>query len=382
MDQSFLDTHASSNANDVNTERAQCFIPAGAQGQVLLKITPKLSGQLMVKGMCLSLFQHLSVQCILAQEQEGDAKQRIRERPLKQRLEIERNSLLGLDKPLPGSPSARLSTMNAGYLLSTTVVPPLPRLSVIESSLAREESLSLYEGESRVIKLVVANGSGVVAAEQISVAFEPLYDERKSADDPKADLRMCDLVDSAFSYLHESDVFDIGPQSSYCLQVRVAGLAGLKGCEVVVRYGNSTVPEWSRELRWPVSVSVARLIVPLTDGGNGAGIKFTDLPPYISRSLCSGSDSSDGPSGELVEILRDVYSAAEGDRTSDKRKESALDSFYLAEINLQNMGPTEVQLVMETDLSENQNRDADSLHMGTVSGVNNGLVKTLVASVP
>ncbi|KAJ1662427.1 hypothetical protein IW140_005896 [Coemansia sp. RSA 1813] len=367
--------------NDIKAELAQCFIPAGAQGQVLLKITPKVAGQLKVKGVRLSLFQHLSVQCILAQEKEGDAKQRMREHPLRQRLEIERNSLLGLGKPLPGSPSVRLSTMNAGYLLSTTVVPSLPKLSVIESSLAREESLSLYEGESRVIRIVVVNGSSIVAAEPVSVAFEPLSDDRKSADDPKADLRMCDLVDSAFSYMYEPGALKFDPQQSCCLQVRVAGLAGLKGGEVVMRYGNNTVPEWSRELRWPVSISVARLVVPSVDKGDGSWTKYTDLPPYIARSLCSSSDTGAGTSGELVKILREACSAG-ADNVYDKREGSAQDLFYLAELNLQNMGPTEMQLTIETDLSGNRNKDADSLHMGTIKDAENSLVKTLVANMP
>ncbi|KAJ2760954.1 hypothetical protein H4S06_001462 [Coemansia sp. BCRC 34490] len=370
-------------ANDaVAVECVQCSVPARAQGQVLLKITPKASGQLKVKGIRLYLFRHLFVECMLAEEQEIDAKQRIREIPLKQRLETERNSLLGLGKPLPGSPSVQLSTMNRGYLLSTTVVPPLPRLSVIESSLSREESLSLYEGESRVLTLTIVNGSSLVAAEKLLVAFEPLTDDRKPGDDQKTDFHMCDLVDSAFTYMHESDTLNVDPQQTYCLKVRIAGLSGLKGGEIIVRYGSSAVPEWTRELRWPVSVTVRRLIVPSAGNGSGLWTKYTDLPPYIAQSFCSNTGINDGSSKELVKALRAAYSDGEDVMVTAEHKDSANDLFYLVEINLQNMGPTDVQLTVETDLSAKLDTDTDGLHSSTMKDNDGRLVRSLAANMP
>ncbi|KAJ2656358.1 hypothetical protein IWW48_005080 [Coemansia sp. RSA 1200] len=371
-----------SGSDNAAVDSVQCFVPARVQGQVLLKITPKAPGQLKVKGIRLYLFRHLFVECMLAEEQEIDAKQRIRELPLKQRLETERNSLLGLDKPLPGSPSVQLSTMNRGYLLSTTVVPPLPRLSVIESSLSREESLSLYEGESRVLTLTLVNGSSLVAAERLLVAFEPLTDDKKPGDDQKTDFHMCDLVDSAFTYMHESDTLNVDPQQTYCLKVRIAGLSGLKGGEIIVRYGSSAVPEWARELRWPVSVTVRRLIVPSAGNGSGLWTKYSDLPPYIAQSFCSITDINDGSSKELVEALRAAYSDGDEAIMTAEHKDSANDLFYLVEINLQNMGSTDVQLIVETDLSAKPNTDTDSLHSNTMKDKDGRLVRTLAANMP
>ncbi|KAJ2878725.1 hypothetical protein FB639_003294, partial [Coemansia asiatica] len=150
---------ALANGIDLSSQKVHCTIPASGSVQVLIVATPHVSGQLKILGLKLTLFQHLMVQCILAEEAEGDATRRLKELPIKQRLEAERNSLLGLDKPLPDSPAVRLSTMNPGHLLHTEIVPPLPRLTVIESSLAFEESLSVYEGESRIISLTLVNSS-------------------------------------------------------------------------------------------------------------------------------------------------------------------------------------------------------------------------------
>ncbi|KAI9505999.1 transport protein Trs120 or TRAPPC9 TRAPP II complex subunit-domain-containing protein [Coemansia spiralis] len=364
----------------IKADRVNCIIPPGGQGQVLLKIIPGIAGLLKVKGVSLSLFQHLSVQCLLAEEKEGDAKQRVRERPLKQRLEAERNSLLGLDKPLPDSPSVRLSVMNAGHLLSTTVVSPLPKLSVIESSLAREESLSLYEGESRVVKLTLVNGSSVATAERFSITFEPLSDDKKAGDDSVAGLRMCDLVDAAFSYMRGSETTSIGPRRTYCLQVRVSGITGLNGGEVVIRYGNSNTPDWSRELRWPLLVSVSRLLIPAKEKNNGSKTKYTSLPPYIARSLSSNSDIRTSASKELTGMLRDLYLTIES--STSRHSVSIQEPFYLAEINVCNMGSADVQLTVETDLSGDQCSETETLHIGTAPKKSSRLVKSLDANLP
>ncbi|KAJ1816665.1 hypothetical protein LPJ56_004241, partial [Coemansia sp. RSA 2599] len=264
---------------DLSSQKVHCTIPPNSTAQVLIVVTPRVSGQLRILGLKLTLFQHLVVQCILAEEAEGDATKRLKELPIKQRLEAERNSLLGLDKPLPDSPAVRLSTMNPGYLLRTQTVPPLPRLTVIESSLACEESLSVYEGESRVISLTLVNSSETAAVGLLEVAFEPLAaaDGSKRSDELRSDAHMRDLVAAAFSYMKPSSDADgpnnviVGPCGKLCLNIRVAGLSGLSGGEIVIRYrSNIAAVSWSRELRWPLRVSVVRFIAPAQESKTGA----------------------------------------------------------------------------------------------------------------
>ncbi|KAJ1844773.1 hypothetical protein LPJ57_009414, partial [Coemansia sp. RSA 486] len=264
---------------DLASQSVHCTITPGSSAQVLIVATPRVSGQLRVFGLKLTLFQHLVVQCMLAEEAEGDATRRLKELPIKQRLEAERNNLLGLDKPLPDSPAVRLSTMNTGHSLHTQIVPSLPRLTIIESSLAFEESLSVYEGESRVISLTLVNSSESAAVDLLEVAFEPLAssDGSKRSDELRSDAPTRDLISAAFTYIRPtpSTASDSGaivePCGKLCLNIRVSGLSGLSGGEIVVRYrSNAVASSWSRELRWPLRVSVVRFIAPAQESKTGA----------------------------------------------------------------------------------------------------------------
>ncbi|KAJ1998038.1 hypothetical protein H4R26_005608, partial [Coemansia thaxteri] len=126
------DSDSSTGTLNFNAERTQCTVPANSRGQVLLRATPGVPGRLRVAGVKATLFQHLLVTCLLGEESEVDASQRLKERPLQQRLDAERNSMLDLDKKHTNdTKSARLTAMNSGYSLSTSVVPSLPKLSVL-----------------------------------------------------------------------------------------------------------------------------------------------------------------------------------------------------------------------------------------------------------
>ncbi|KAJ1945877.1 hypothetical protein GGF37_001475 [Kickxella alabastrina] len=383
----------------VVSQSTQCVIPPNSTGQVLLVATPRAFGQLKILGIKLSLFQHLAIKCMLAEEDEHKATRRMKERPIWKRLEAERNSLLSLDKPLPDSPAVRLSVMNSGHLLHTRVVPALPKLAVIESSLAFEDSLSLCEGESRVVTLTLVNGSDMAAVDRLGVAFEPLVsaDGNKWADETRADSQLGDLTNAAFSYLQvpsedNGNSMCIGPKSIYRLKVRVSGISGLSGGEIVVRYGSAATAEWSRELRWPLRVSVVRLLAPVHDSkpraagsGDSLTARYSTLPPYISRALATPDDAAvSNSSRDLVTVLREAFSEQSPPVTASGSIPEAVhcaeDSFLLAEINLANMGSTDVELTVETDLSDKSSNDAYSLSSGKLNP--SALVKSLVVHMP
>ncbi|KAJ1990129.1 hypothetical protein GGI04_006016, partial [Coemansia thaxteri] len=190
--------------------------------------------------------------CLLGEESEVDASQRLKERPLQQRLDAERNSMLDLDKKHTNdTKSARLTAMNSGYSLSTSVVPSLPKLSVLKCSPANGESLSLLEGEFQVVALTIVNSSEYTSVDRFEVVFEPLASAGKVDKESRADSQLCDLTSAAFSYLSTPTPPRIEPGGEQCLKIRVAGICDLCGGEVVVRYGNTRVSGWSRELRWP-----------------------------------------------------------------------------------------------------------------------------------
>ncbi|KAJ2700637.1 hypothetical protein FB645_004936 [Coemansia sp. IMI 203386] len=389
---------------DLASQSVHCTITPGSSAQVLIVATPRVSGQLRVFGLKLTLFQHLVVQCLLAEEAEGDATRRLKELPIKQRLEAERNNLLGLDKPLPDSPAVRLSTMNTGHSLHTHIVPSLPRLTIIESSLAFEESLSVYEGESRVISLTLVNSSESAAVDLLEVAFEPLTssDGSKRSDELRSDAPTRDLISAAFTYIRPapSTANDSGaivePCGKLCLKIRVSGLSGLSGGEIVVRYrSNAVASSWSRELRWPLRVSVVRFIAPAQESKTGAtansdlGVKYIDLPTYISRAVAGNSNVQIASSSrELVAILREAYAEHSEDfdkgddepQQQQQQKPQVHDLFYLAEINMVNLGATDVELTVETDLSTAASDIADALSL--VESRKPGFVKSFVVKMP
>ncbi|KAJ2719933.1 hypothetical protein GGI07_004921 [Coemansia sp. Benny D115] len=395
------DQGTGSTEETVVSQSTQCILPAGSSSQILLVAVPRISGQLKVLGIKLTLFQHLTVMCILAEEGESDAKKRLKERPMRQRLEAERSSLLGLDKPLPDSPSVRLSAMNSGHSLLTQVVPALPKLSVIETSMAFEDSLSVYEGESRVVTLTLANSSEFAAADRLEVAFEPLpsLEGNKWAEETRGDPRLRDLTNAAFSYMKTTEGGGgdssnmtsvlIKPQATYRLDIRVSGLSGLNGGEVVVRYGNSATAAWSRELRWPLRVSLVRLLASAEEAKTGATTssnlktKYSDLPPYIAHTLSQpGEPAVAAAMHDLVTVLREAFTVH---RQSVKDKDLDLmqlaqDTFYLAELNLTNMGSTDVELTVETDLSLEPCDDVEAMLAGKCNP--SALIKSLVMKLP
>ncbi|KAJ2640570.1 hypothetical protein GGF44_002523, partial [Coemansia sp. RSA 1694] len=351
-----------------------CMVPTNGQGQVLLDVTPCVAGKLHIAGIKATVLQHLSVVCLLSEENEAEASQRLRERPLQQRLEAERSSLLGLC-PLPNASSLRLTAMNAGCSLSTSVVPALPNLSVVRFGPVYEDKLDLFEGEDRVVSLTIVNSSSHAAADRLDVLFEPLVANAGKANrELRADSRLCDLTNAAFSYLGNSALpLRIEPRGEICLQVRVAGLSGLNGGEVVVRYGNARVADWSRELRWPLRVSVSRILAPAhsANGGSDFGARYSGLPPYTARSLSTVDKSIRTRPGvaadeDLQVALEDALAAL---KSSELSEECALpvhahDLFCLAEVDIENAGSSDVQLQVEVDLSFGKPADSAALYSG------------------
>ncbi|KAJ2742844.1 hypothetical protein GGI20_004189 [Coemansia sp. BCRC 34301] len=359
----------------LQSSRASCTVPANSQGQILLDMTPGVAGQLLIAGIKATVLQHLSVVCLLSEENEAEAGQRLRERPLQQRLEAERSTLLGLC-PLPSDSSVRLTTINAGCSLSTSVAPALPNLSVVCCCPVYEDKLDLYEGEYRFVSLTIVNSSRMAAADKLEVSFEPLgANAGKPNRELRTDLRLCDLTNAAFSYLDDSALpLRVEPGGEICLQVRVAGLCGLSGGEVVVRYGSARAAEWSRELRWPLRVSVSRLLVPAhsTNGDSDFGAWYSGLPPYITRALSTASNDSRIRAAaafadeDLQMALEDALAAL---KSSESPEESGLpvhaqDLFCLAEVDIENAGTSDVQLQVEVDLSFGQSSDPAALYGG------------------
>ncbi|KAJ2883031.1 hypothetical protein H4R27_003048 [Coemansia aciculifera] len=348
----------------------RCTVPANGQGQVLLEMTPAVAGKLQIAGIRATVFQHLSVVCLLSEENEAEASLRLKERPLQQRLEAERNGLLGLDRPLLSDSSVRLTHMNAGCSLNTSVVPALPNLSVVGCSPVFEEKLDLFEGESRVVSLTIVNSSDHAAADQLDIAFEPLV-AAGSAGKVDRESRLCDLTNAAFSYLNGSSPLKIEPGEEICLRVRVAGICGLGGGELVVRYGSARVREWSREMRWPLRVSVSRLLVPAhnTVGDNrDFGTRYLGLPPYIARALSTDNSRAggDGVDKALEMALRDALTELKPGASSEKcgLPLHAQELFCLAEVDIENTGSSDVQLQVEVDLSFGKPADSAALYSG------------------
>ncbi|ORX69263.1 hypothetical protein DL89DRAFT_173958 [Linderina pennispora] len=214
------------------------------QGRCSWSLLPEAAGQVHVVGIQICLFQHLSVQCLLADEHEADAKRRAKEKPLQQRLEAERSKLLGISAGQTESELAaetvQLSVMNAGHTLLAHVVPALPSLRLLESSIAREESLSLFEGESREVQFTLVNG-GTTAIDSIDVRFEPLTTNGKRVvDDMHGETLQRDVVNAALSYRFEngSDM-RIASRQVCTLLIKAIGLSGWVGGDIVIRYGCS-----------------------------------------------------------------------------------------------------------------------------------------------
>ncbi|KAJ2084266.1 hypothetical protein H4R24_000208 [Coemansia sp. RSA 988] len=335
-------------------ESASCTLPPGGLSHVLLGLIPEEDGQLRVSGLRMCLFQHLAVRCVLPDEDAHDARRRLKERPLLQRLDIERNNLIGHTDRHAELPDMHLSTMNAGHLLVATVAPHMPRLSVAECSLAHEESLSLYEGESRTVCLTLVNSSDCVGVDRMEISFEPLaVEERQSGEGSRVDAQIRDLVDAAFAY-KSSESYNVPPHGSYDLHIRIGGLSGLRGGNVVVRYGcdSSAGTDWSRVLKWPVRVSVAHLLVSPSDHGAGSTTTYLDLPPYISRLLGSPSSEQSVTDSTLQDTIRILKDAVSDEPHSDLTAPAELeDSFYLVAVNLLNTGTSNLRLDIEVDLS-------------------------------
>ncbi|KAJ2157076.1 hypothetical protein GGF46_004754 [Coemansia sp. RSA 552] len=309
-----------------------CTIPASGSGQVVLDLDAGAArGQLQIIGLRMRLFQQLQVDCVLAVDDIGNGNtdalrraQRLRDH--EQRLDAERCELLGIE---PSSADAHhLSPMNPHHALVVEVVPPLPLLRLASSSsIAREQSLSLYEGESRIVCLELASEHGDVG--RIDVAFEPLPTGEAGGDR----VRAADLVDAAFSYqLH------MEPASRRVqLRVRVSGLPGLHGAEVVVRYAGREIEGWSRELRHPIHVAVAPVLEL------HASPHYRSLPPFMARVLAGGSAVP--MTDPAVEMLHGVDLADEY-------------QLCLAELHPENVATSSVKLTFEVDLSDKAGQSA------------------------
>ncbi|KAJ2039990.1 hypothetical protein H4S04_007995 [Coemansia sp. S16] len=358
-------TEADAGAGDqLNATSTRCTVPANGQGQVLLEMTPGAAGKLQIAGIKATVFQHLSVVCLLSEESEAEASLRVKERPLQQRLEAERNSLLGVDRPLPSDSSVRLTHMNAGCSLNTSVVPALPNLSVVGCSPVYEEKLDLFEGESRVVSLTIVNSSSHAAADQLDIAFEPLA-VAGSAGKVDRESRLCDLTSAAFSYLSGSSPLKIEAGEEICLRVRVAGICGLTGGELVVHYGSTRMREWSREMRWPLRVSVSRLLVPARSSVGDSrdfGARYLGLPPYIARALSVGHSRADKCA--IDEALQTALSDALADLKPGESSLHAQELFCLAEVDIENTSSSDVQLQVEVDLSFGKPADSAALYSG------------------
>ncbi|KAJ1931577.1 hypothetical protein FBU59_006661, partial [Linderina macrospora] len=296
----------------------RCVVPAHGSGQVLLEFTPEAAGEVHAVGIQASLFQHLSVQCLLADEREADAKRRAKEKPLRQRLLAERNKLLGITGT-PGdaelaAEAVQLSAMNAGHTLLAHVAPALPSLQLLGSSVAREESLSLLEGESCEVRFTLVNG-GSVPIDSVDVRFEPLtLNGKRVVDDAHAETQQGDVVNAALSYRFKNNTSDddkdgsssicVGSRQVCTLLVKAVGLNGCVGGDVVVRYAGSKNADWYRELRWPLRITVARLLAPAQVISNSLAAKYLDMPPYIARTLSSTSNKLPAvPTAKFVEDI-------------------------------------------------------------------------------
>ncbi|KAJ1735957.1 hypothetical protein LPJ61_000263 [Coemansia biformis] len=318
-----------SDEGGVDVVPASCTVPAGGQGQLLLEAVPRAAGRLRVAGIRLRLLHDLSIQCLLADEDTLSAAKQVKERPLRQRLDAERAALLsgpGAGQHALPAPAAKLSALSAGYALVATVAPALPRLTLTGSSLASEESLGLYEGESRVVTLALANRSTSIGVDWMEVQFEQLAGS--------SDGQRGGLVDAAFSYRCSGT--KVEPMATLALQVRVDGLPGLTGATVVVRYGSSVAAGWQRELRVPLRMSVVRLLAPVSSP------RYLPLPPFIVRALVAGADVGDPATRDMAAALREALAAGE---------QSPEDLFCLAELDLANTGATDLRMEVEVDLS-------------------------------
>ncbi|KAJ2501498.1 hypothetical protein GGH96_001917 [Coemansia sp. RSA 1972] len=290
----------------------ECSVPAGAEGRVLLPLTPHAqTDSLNIRGIRAVVFQHVPVVCELHEESAEELAKRARMRPLRQRLAREQRKLSGQGS---GDSDQVLSPLDANCVLSVGVSPPMPLLSVVAASLCNsplnvhsESPLSLYEGESQVIELVLANSGA--DADWLRVEFEPVGTQR-------------DVVDAALEY--QLDAQCVKAQGTQVLRVRVAGLPGLVGACVTVHYGTTQASEWARVVKWPLRVSVAPIIVPVQS------TRYCDVPPYIVSALRAPVSDNDS---DVVRILRNANT--DGDK------------FCLAEISVANVGASDVRLEVE-----------------------------------
>ncbi|KAJ1957807.1 hypothetical protein GGI12_004918 [Dipsacomyces acuminosporus] len=278
--------------------------------------------------------------------------------------------------------AVRLSTINPGYSLLASVAPPLPILHVVESSIGYEQVLSLIEGESQVVSFTLVNSSAGTAATNFEVSFEPsIQAGARASDDARADPKSSDLANAALRYQRLDESAEIGPQESCSLQVKALGIPGFSGCEVVLRYGGKGVDGWARELRWPLRVSVSRLFLHAEDIADDLAAKYIDLPPYIARSLNSTRAVAKSVEN-LSSVLADAMSAyaKTGEKTAANSKLSPQDLFCLAEVNVQSVGKTDIDLDIEVDLSLAADQSAEELSSGARRP--GALVKSLSAKVP
>ncbi|KAJ2137544.1 hypothetical protein IW136_003470, partial [Coemansia sp. RSA 678] len=247
----------------------------------------------------------------LHEENEAELAKRTRMRPLRQRLAREQRKLNGNAN---GESDQVLSPLDTGCVLSVGVSPPMPLLSVVAASLCNsplnvhaDSPLSLYEGESQVIELVLANSGA--AADWLRVEFEPVGTQR-------------DVVDAALEY--QLDAQRVTAQGTQVLRVRVCGLPGLVGASVTVHYGTKQATEWARVLRWPLRVSVAPIIVPVQS------TRYCDVPPYIVSGLGVPASENDP---DVVRILRSANADC--------------DKYCLAEISVANVCVSDIRLDVE-----------------------------------
>ncbi|KAJ1787656.1 hypothetical protein LPJ62_003261, partial [Coemansia sp. RSA 2167] len=289
----------------------ECSVPAGAEGRVLLPLTPRVqSDNLSIRGVRAIVFQHVPVVCELHEENEAELAKRTRMRPLRQRLAREQRKLNGNAN---GESDKVLSPLDTGCVLSVGVSPPMPLLSVVASlcnsplNVRTDSPLSLYEGESQVIELVLANSGA--DADWLRVEFEPVGTQRE-------------VVDAALEYQLGAQC--VKAQGTQVLRVRVCGLPGLVGASVTVHYGTKEATEWARVLRWPLRVSVAPIIVP------GQSTWYCGVPPYIVSALDAPVSDNDP---DVVRILRNANADC--------------DKYCLAEISVANVCVSDIRLDVE-----------------------------------
>ncbi|KAJ2852178.1 hypothetical protein IWW36_000558 [Coemansia brasiliensis] len=301
-----------------------CTVPTGSVSRVLLPLTPQVPAeQLVIRGISARVFQHAEIQCTLA-DGDTDAGRRLRKRQLQQRLDAERRSLVSNNTTVD-----ILSPVDEGCALNVTVTPGLPYLSVVSSSNS-QLPLSLFEGETYVVDLVLAN-SGIASADWLNVSFEP----------SEGDAERREVVDAATLFCLQGADAGVDPCGTCTLSIRVDGIPGLQNVCVVVRYGTNQAPEWSRVLRWTLQVSVSPLLVPVTAAaGNALPVQFYDLPPYMERAL-----------GTQTQIESDVLRAL---RDAAQSRKLAADQFCLAEISVSNAGASDLQLLIEVDLGSDR----------------------------